>query len=289
VYDNLEMVNAEEADFNGCLTRLQNSAILNSLSAVFDEDTLIEQSMIFNRRADNSTSVDRVATKMGYKIVLSRDASYCSVIRSVSLLFAESGSIELIFSHSTAGELMRKTIEVDANVEQVEQIDLPLFYTSDKYKGGFFFVWFVTDLLPVELEYSDFNTTKLFRAEPFEGDDLNDVSHTSRTYGLNLEICSYQDFTQVIKSSQYVFDTLIGLQMAATVMELIINSTRSNRTERITKEAIARLYTDLNQMYPTPEFPYSTGIRGQIAREIKRVKKNMLPKCKGITITPCFT
>lgn len=289
VYDTIEAVNANSDIFNGHLKELQDSAILNSVSAVFDGDTLIEQSLIFNRRSDKQTSTRQVSTKKGYRVKLAENPSYSSVIKSISLLFAESGTIEVIFAHSNVGELIRKTVTVEANVETVEPVDLSLFYSSDKYKGGFFFIYFESDLLPVEFDCPDFNRTKLFRAESFEGDDLNNPSFTSRTYGLNMEVCSYRDFTQVIKNNQHVFDTLIGLQMAATAIELIISSTRSNKTERITKEAVSALYTDLNQMFPTPEFPYSTGIRGQISREIKRVKENLLPKQSDKTTTPCFT
>ncbi len=288
-YDNIEIENANAAQFNEYLENLQDSAIMGSVSAVLDADSLIEQSLIFSRRSDKSTSTQRVSTKMGYKISIAQNPSYCSVIKNASLLFAESGEVELIFTHSNHGELQRKKITVEANIETVIPIDLPLFYSCDKYKGGFFFVYFETNLLPVEPECPDFNKTGIFRAEPFEGDDLNNISFTSRTYGLNLEICAYRDFTHIIKNSPSVFDTLIGLQMAATVIELMINSTRSNHAQRLTGEAAGRLYADLNQMYPSPEFPYSTGIRGQIAREIKRVTNNLLPKQKSQIVTPCFT
>lgn len=289
VHGTVEVVNADSATFNQYLTDLQYSAINRSVSAVFNDDTLIEQSLIFNRRSERQTSVQLVATKMGYKINIANDPSYCSVIRNISLLFAESGDIEVVFAHSNAGELMRKVVTVEADVEIVVPVDLSLFYSCGSYKGGFFFVYFETDLLPIEPDYPDFNCTKLFGAHPFEGDDLNDVSLTSRSYGLNMEICAYRDFTQIIRNNQCVFDTLIGLNMAATVIDLIINSTRSNGTERLTKETVNMLYTDLNQSFPTPEFPYAVGIRGQITREVKRVKENMLPKEVTRILTPCFT
>lgn len=289
IHSIIEVDNANSDTFNAYLTNLQNAAILNSVSAVFNEDTLIEQSLVFNGRSDKCETVQRVATKHGYKIVLARDPSYCSVIRSVSLLFAEAGDIHLVLAHSDYGELLTKDVTVEANVEKVVPIDLSLFYSCDKYKGGFFYVYFDSDLLPVEFYVPEFCKTRMFRAEPFEGDDLNEVGITSRTYGLNMEICAYRDFTQVIQNSQHLFDTLVGLQLAATVVELAVNSTRSNLSQRFNKDAATMLYNDLNQMFPSPEFPYSTGLRGQLAREIKRVKQNLLPKQKGLTITPCFT
>lgn len=288
ICDTIEEVNTDNDGFNEYLRGLQVGAIQNSISAVLNEDTLIEQSMVFNRRSDRQTSVCRISTKRGYKIDIAADPSYCCVISSLSLLFAEAGTFDVVFMHSNAGVLSRESVTVAAGVEMVVPVEWRLSYSSDRYKGGFFYVYFETDLLHVEPDCPDFNRTSMFSAQPFEGNDLNNPSITSDTYGLNLEICSYRDFTQIIKNNQHVFDTLIGLQMAATVIELIINSTRSNRTERITKDAVAALYTDLNQMFPTPEVPYSVGIRGQIAREVKRVKNNLLPKPKNKISTPCF-
>ncbi|MDH6304616.1 hypothetical protein M2459_001351 [Parabacteroides sp. PF5-5] len=290
IYDNIEEVNAREDSFNKYLEDLQYSAILNSLNGVFNENTLIEQSLIFNRdseRRENPKS--NPVGKVGYKISVSKDASYSCMIRTLSLLFAGTGTINVVLQHNTASILYEKTVEVEDGKEVVVSVDWPLYYTCDKYKGGFFYLYYESSLVPIDFTSPGFNKTYMFRAEPSEGESLEDLSFSNKTYGLNAEICSYRDFTEVIKRNEYVFDTIIGLQMAANVIELILNSTRSNKTERISKNMLDKLYNDLNIAYSSPEFPYTTGIRNQIAREIKRLKENLLPKGKVKTLTPCFT
>lgn len=290
IRDNADIEFSNETQFNDLLIQLQESAIMNSLSGLFNEDILIEQSFIFNRDSKRKTfQQSNSGKKTGYKISLAKDSSYCSVIKSISLLFAESGTVKVILEHNNIGKIHEEEIDVTAGVENIVDMDEVLSYSSGKYKGGYFLLYFETDLKPIEFNYSCFNKTFLFSAIPFEATDLNNISETSKTYGMNVEICSYRDFTDIIKKNQSVFDNLIGLQMACNVIELILNSTRSNKTERITKEQTQALYNDLNIAYSTPEFPFTTGIRNQIAREVKRLKQNFFPKDKSFTTTPCFT
>ena len=284
VLDNIESNMPTGIEINNFLTDLQNSAILNSLSAVFNEDILIEQTFILNRKSERQIPVAN-AKKVGYKITLADNHSHCAVIKNVSLLFGDSGTIRLTLQHSNAGVLFEKDVEVEANKETIVDFEQTLFYNSPKYKGGYFLLWYESELKPIEFLYPDFNKTLLFRAEPFEATDFNNLSYTSKSYGLNMEVCVYRDFTEIIKQNQSMFDNVVGLQMSANVIEMIINSTRSNKTERMTKEALQTLYNDLNIAFSSPEFPYSTGIRNQIAREIKRLKNNLFPKSKSQTIT----
>jgi hypothetical protein len=290
IYYLMEKENATEAEFNEYLKRLQETAILSSLNGIFNEDILIEQTLLFNRRSDVVQSVNVSGKKVGYRITAVKNFSYCAVIKNISLLFTQDGDVNIKLWHSYAGLLWEDTYNVTANIEKIININKTLYYSCKEYKGGFFFLCYDYDLTPVEYD-CDFNKTYAFLAEPFEGAVLDDTVSlgTGKTYGLNAEICVYRDFTEIIKLNEGTFTTLIGLQMAANCIEMVLNSKRSNQTERITKEQQNRLYNDLNVAFSSPEFPYTTGIKNQIAREIKRIKQNYLPKQQINTQTVCFT
>jgi hypothetical protein len=290
IYALMEKENASEQEFNDFLVKLQVSAILNSLHGVFNEDSLIEQVFLFNRRDDRATSIDLTGKKVGYRIFPVKDSSYCTVIKSISLLFAQGGTVNVQLWHSNTGHLWDLDCEVEAGVEKIFNVDTAIYYSCNKYKGGFFYLWYEYGLPPVEYALPDYNKTLMFRAEPFEG-ELDETASicTGKTYGMNVEFCSYRDFTEIIRMNKQMFSTLIGMQMAACIVEMTLNSARSNKTERITKEQQARLFNDLNTAYSSPEFPYTTGLKNQIAREIKRIKGNYLPKQKLTISTPCFT
>jgi hypothetical protein len=291
VYYLMEKEDATEIEFNDFLKRLQYSAILNSLNGVFNEDILIGQTLLFNRRGTAVPSVNAAGKKVGYKIVPVKDLSYCLIIKNISLMFKQSGDVNIQLWHNNIGKIWENTYLAVANKECIFNVNQALYYSCREYKGGFFYLCYDYALEPVEYDICDFNKTYLFRAVPFEGAVLDDTATvgTGKTYGINAEICVYRDFTEIIKLNEHTFSTLIGLQVAASCIELALNSGRSNKTERITKEQQSRLYNDLNVAFSSPEFPYTTGIKNQIAREIKRIKQNYLPKQELKTNTVCFT
>jgi hypothetical protein len=291
IYCLMEKENASETEFNDFLKRLQYSAILNSLNGVFNEDILIEQTLLFNRRGILCPSVDVTGKKVGYRIFPLKDSSYCIILKNISLMFKHDGEINMQLWHSGIGKIWENEYHVEANKECIFNVNKAIYYSCKEYKGGVFYLCYDYGLEPVEYDICDFNKTYLFRAEPFEGAVLDDTVTvgTGKTYGINVEICVYRDFTEIIKLNENTFSTLIGLQVAASCIELALNSSRSNKTERITKEQQSRLYNDLNVAFSSPEFPYTTGIKNQIAREIKRIKQNYLPKQELKTNTVCFT
>jgi hypothetical protein len=273
VYENMETENAGDDEFNDYLKDLQSNAILACLSGIYNENELIEQSLLFNGK---NPTPQKYSGTVGYKLKLPE--GYTVVLKSVSLLFDRDSEIELFLNHSTNGEIWSKKLECKENKQAVHQIDLSLHYSTNEYKGGFFYFGYKSgDAIPLELE-PEWSKTNILGYTP-EGE-------TSNTYGLNIEFCSYRDYTKVIENNSHLFDTVIGLQVAATVVELILNSTRSNKTQRISKEAGEVLYNDLNTAFPTNEFPYTTGLRNQLAREIKRLKTS---KETFKIVTPCFT
>ncbi|MDR1199986.1 MAG: hypothetical protein LBK94_13420 [Prevotellaceae bacterium] len=291
VYFLMEKENASDTEFNDFLKRLQYSAILNSLNGVFNEDILIEQTLLFNRRGQTIPGVNATGKKAGYIIAPVKDSSYSLMLKNISLMFKQDGEVNIQLWHNNIGKIWEHTCQVEANKECIFIVNQAIYYSCKEYKGGFFYLCYDYGLEPVEYDICDFNKTYLFRAIPFEGTVLDNTATvgTGRTYGINAEICAYRDFTEIITLNQHTFSTLIGLQVAASCIELTLNSTRSNKTERITKEQQSRLYNDLNVAFSSPEFPYTTGIKNQIAREIKRIKQNYLPKQKLTTNTVCFT
>lgn len=82
-----------------------------------------------------------------------------------------------------------------------------------------------------------------------------------------------------------LFDDLISMSMAMKVINLILTSTRSNRTERITKEASQLLYLDVNGNNSNPNFPYTKGLSQKYSIELKRVKNCLFTQRKFNTIT----
>ncbi|MEO0572583.1 MAG: hypothetical protein AAF039_12830 [Bacteroidota bacterium] len=85
-----------------------------------------------------------------------------------------------------------------------------------------------------------------------------------------------------------VFDNAISLRMMVVVAELIITSTRSNMTERLTKGFIQQLHFDLNGNYGqnlNPNFPRAEGFGKKYQDSIGSIKRKLSKHVKFKSIT----
>jgi hypothetical protein len=74
--------------------------------------------------------------------------------------------------------------------------------------------------------------------------------------------------------------------MAANVMDIVINSTRSNRSERIGDDKVNMMYRELNNV-TTDENPTESGVKSKIRSEIKRVRAAFYPKQGSKVVSLC--
>lgn len=85
-----------------------------------------------------------------------------------------------------------------------------------------------------------------------------------------------------------IFDNLLSTIMTVKVIEMIITSQRSNRSQRISKEAAQQLHFDLNGNYgkdSNPNYPRAFGIADKYNKELKRVKGKTQKQKSFVSIT----
>jgi hypothetical protein len=292
ILDTVDDVNIDVDGFNSHLKRLQRSSLLAGLSGIFGASDVVEQVTLFDRK-DRSSFMPIAGGKLvGYRIWVAKNTSYSVHLRALSLLFDADDEITLRCIHSSAGELWSKTVSVSANKETIVEVDdLAFYYSSSDYKGGYFYIGYDQSSISAKaIDYTNpcWATSLIFGYDSFESStELDNITLTGSTYGMSLELCSYRDFTEIVKRNSTMFDTLIGLQVAAAVVEQVICSVRSNKNERITKEQVMQLYNDLNLAYPSQEIPYTTGLKNKIRSEVDRLRKNFFPKPTSTQVTPC--
>jgi len=68
-------------------------------------------------------------------------------------------------------------------------------------------------------------------------------------------------------------------------LEQIITSTRSNITERQTKEIANKLYLEVNQAFATKDAPINPGLKARLADEYKRLYKTFFPDEKATSFS----
>src|ERR1044072_93490 len=299
-----DLVNNDPAisgtDFNTYLQQLQTGAIHAVLAGIFSKPELIEQQMIYERDDQEPEVILNGGQFVGYMIQVANRTNLSVHVNALSLLFNGAGTFNVyVFNHLKPTPIKEIEVTVAPYEEVIQPVDdVILSAISSANKSRTFFVgYFQDDIEALGIQALDYGIrlkreAACFSAEGVEciktaAADFNRYNPpmTGRSYGINIEMSSYRDYTEVILRNKQLFDKAIGLQMAAMVIERGIHSTRSNGYQRLGEAGVKQLYTDLNLAFSSPEFPYTTGIKNQISREIDRIYKNIFPKDKPKSIT----
>lgn len=297
VYSIMEKAGSSEAEFNSYLSSLQDSVIISVLDSVFTGKQLIESELLFEKGVFYPQPVRNAGKFVGFQIRVA-PGPYAVQLSNVSLYFDAESTFNLYLFSETKKEPL-KQMQVTSAAGEVKVFDLDQWviqYSDTQHKGGLFYVGYFQDDLgdtrALEQTVDSFAQGITFGASAFEADaegvdfDRVNVYRNARNYGLNLEVNTYRDYTRLIVQNPYVFDNLISLMMAAKVLEASVFTTRSNLSERLANENSQQIYTDLNMAMPTPESPFSVGIRSQIQRELKAARRTFFPKSVLQTVSP---
>lgn len=288
-----------DSNFNAWLSSLQRSVIMRCVNGVLNANEYIEQVLLFDRQGYNDLEIQNTGQFVGFEINIAKDNGIAVQIDGAILQFNEDVTFNLylfkdgkkspIWVHSVSAVAFEQT--------QVNFADLILTYINSNTRGArFYFGYFQSDLgtaKAIREQITRRNKTYCFSAEPVYMKKNVDYTFNSNQrafpiepYGLNLEMSSFKDWTQAIIKKPSLFDELIGLTMAYVALELIVNSVRSNGTERILKD-VADKYALLFAMdgaVPVSDTPQVSGLKQRIDRELKRVKAGIIPQKKSITI-----
>lgn len=296
IKDNIEDENISDLQLNSYLEKLQRSAILTCLNSVFNEPELIEQSIVYERCG---RSKDELITNsgyfVGYKIKIAENFGITAKIDAITLYFSENKTFTLyVYQDGKKSPIWTKEVNVVAYERTIIELDDLYFSYGDSKTDKYFIGYYQNDLgtcKAVRDTSAEFEDTNCYKAEPFYAkldDTFGFVRYqfacTNITYGLNLEFTCFRDHTQQIVRKAYLFDDAIGLQMAIKVIDLIINSTRSNATQRTSGENANKLFSEINQAFPTQDFPFQPGIKAKYTQAIKLLNKSFFSKEKSVIV-----
>lgn len=282
--------------FNKYLLQLKQSVALSALNQVFDAPQFLDSGLLFRRIDQTRLEALNNSNKFCFvKIQPSPDGDFGVALNNVVLLFDGTTPFDLYLFHSMhdgqdkVGNSMvdvpyikKWRVTPKANRQVVFPLDYDINYSNDIIKGGDWFLgYFQSQLGSMRaLRYSSYrNRYRVFTSTCGTVDANNGNTDFDRSVhstsddmiGLNLEVSSYIDRTQTIINSAHLFDNLQGLMMAAKVIELIVNTTRSNVIQRITRENMNSLMLQLKG-YKSEE-RFIPGIEHRIMSEVKRLRK----------------
>lgn len=298
----LEDPKASDAEFNAFLTGLTRSSILQALNGVVNFPEQLELRSDFDRCGEqNDRPVNNEGLFVYRRIELARLTDVAVQIDSVGLYFDADVTFPLyLFREGNKAPVWTTEVTALANEKAVVPLpDLVLSYMGANNIGGaFYFGYFQSDLgdaRAIDESRIGWNCANHWRIDFMQSRQTGALEFDRKIYtgssvsgGINLQLSAFKDWTTLIVKRPNLFDELIGLQMAARVIELALNNVRSNPEERILKDNLIRmgLYQTLDGTVPgVPDAPKIEGIGKRITRELTRVKKAFCPEFRSITYT----
>jgi hypothetical protein len=293
----MEETSPNEVNFNKHLEDLAKAAILRCVNGVFRTNDFVEKKVVYEPlQAQSIRTIANTDLFVGYEITIAKSADIAVQINTVQLKFDSDHTFNIyLFAEGKKEPLLTKSVSAVGGDTVLVALDdtAVLNFIHESYQGSRFYLgYFQSDLGDCRAIQQDgcFTQTNVFKARPMYADqsgelnfDRTKISYTGSAYGLNMEISAFRDHTDQIVKNPSVFDEAIGLTLTYTVIEQIINATKSNPTERILKDELTRagIQLDLTGAAPISQSPRVTGLSQRIEAELKRLRSSFYSKPRG--------
>jgi len=284
-----------DEDFNTYLTEIINEASSNVLNQIFSEKpNLLRNELLYKEEYDFQHPLTLGTAFVGVEISVINKKELSNVINNIILSFNGTGTISLkLFQSGNKTAIQTKEVSVtDGETNSI--VNWVLDYTSGV--GGKYYLGYLTSALaisPYDREYEmasiptsfghfnvrpikvvDWDSATLF--------DVNDIEYTSEIWGINLDMSTYWDYTDLVNKNKALFAKAVQIQAAIEILKVIAASTRSSETERIIK---SRADLELNGNKYNKNIPESVGIINDLNGEIERLRKIFSePRIKRVTL-----
>lgn len=286
-----------DSDFTALKDTLEDEIIQRCLSSVFSQPEQIEQALLHNRVGGSQRQTVTNSSKfcgISFRLAPAFDVSVS--IKSVTLLFDEVRTFNLyLFRDGFPDPIETISVTTEANKPtELDITDLTLSYSTGS--SLYYLGYFQDDLAGAQAisEVVVCNQTKMFAAINMQAPSTgaaefnqSEISYIDDgSIGLNVEVHSFRDYTAKIINSAHLFDEIIGLSMAAYVVEQIVYTVRSNGTERLLKAAVdsGMAYMDLNGSIPISDSPKIQGLQRRIEEKRKALREVFYSKKKSVVV-----
>ena len=301
----MEETGAVDADFNLYIEYLQKAVIMRCLNGVFNPVEYICQGPLLRRYGYNDNVIPNEDKFVGVRFRMPPAVDLTMQVDSIGFYFDKTVTITLfVYRDNFKTQLAVIPVYVEAYTHtQLHFTDILLSHIGADYTGSTLFVgYYQSQLEGLGAHALDETDSTFAKGFPFGYDyfsadmiasplDFNrrEISSTNLSYGMNMQVSVFRDHTAQILKKAALFDNLIGLQMAAQVIEQSLYNTRSSSTERQLKDQSQHLMAqlDLNGVAPISDGPQTTGLKKMIDHELLRLKESFFPSPKARSVSLC--
>lgn len=284
-YSTINYANIDEIGFNEKLEQLKSSAITSVCNAVFSEKS---NPAFADRQLQFKNAMNKINTEtlpsgfIGERIELSKLNSLAAKITRVLLDFEGTGNITLyLYSSSSIAPIQSKVIEITSDHMAVE-LNWEIDSLSDWYIG------YYTDGIAVKPYDRDFNLSNVESNIKFvhldktivpnhSGENIWDLEldeSTDITTGLNLDITTYYDYTDLIIQNKFLFADAIQLEAGILMLSQYKSSLRSNKNQRLTEANLESIEAAIEGQQ-SDRYQKVTGLRPSLVKQLDLIRRKV--------------
>jgi len=244
IMDCQENPDITDIQFNTLLTGMNKECGLSVCNKVIEsQPDFITSLNLFPFEKKFDDTIEHKSKFVGFEIEKTNDNSICK-IPWVELSFDSEVTFTIYLYNSNLPKSPIKSEEVITTAGESKIVELNWFIADDlTYKGGTFYLgYFDADIGAAKAYSKVYETaniqvsTPYFYVNPVSVDysdtkiDISETQSESDTFGLNIGMDVYTDYTELLLRNKNVLWRAIQLQMHENALLLIMYSTRSNDT-----------------------------------------------------------
>lgn len=288
------------------LAQKQSSVIMEMVNAVYNAPQVIDRAKLaFYRLAGNQLPQQFVANNnqfVGLRLNLGMGDRSVK-LNSLQVWFTKSGSMNIhLYNDMILAPVLTIPISWIGGQQTVinlgEQIVLSNLVPTAYKQGTWYLGYYQSDLIggtndpTTQAVYYPVNYGRYFSLnvlafsanltiDQYGNRNFvrNNIGANNLMYGMNLEISSFVDATNMIVQNSHLFDELIGLNMSKKVLSDVIFNYQTTSVQRAIESVaeVSQLYGELHGFKADEHSPYIKGLNNKLDREIYRVKQALQP------------
>ena len=245
-------MSAEET--NNVLRDILKDGISNVLNNVFTSHDVFKSAQLYRHEMDFLHPVATERTGFaGFEINTSKRSDISTIINKLILSFSSAGTIKVfLLNAGTKAIVSSKTVTVTANGNDESIVDWLLGKVIEP-DSTYYIGYLLNDSTPrgYNREYDEADEKTKFNEVGFRPIfvngwtsetlfDINDVEYVTETWGLNFDISTVRDYSQLILSNKNRFAKAIQLSAAAEAISFMNSTNRVNPEERVVMNALGK-------------------------------------------------
>ena len=280
----------DEIGFNNKLEELKASAITSVCNAVFSEK---DNPAFVDRQLQFKNTINKINTESlpsGFiceKISVANVNSLACKITRLLLDFEGTGEITVyLYNTNSIAPIQSQVIDITSD-HMVVELDWTLDNT-DGINGGDWYIGYYTDGITVAPYKRDLDNSSIESSTKFTHLDKTIVSghtapniwdltlnkSTNITTGMNLDITTYYDYTDLIIQNRFLFADAINLESAIRMLSQYRSSLRSNKDQRMTSDNLNSIEAVIEGQ-ASNKYQKITGLRPSLTKQLELIRRKI--------------